>query len=99
MRRRAKCRVLDLRWLVPLNAEAVVRHAGACDRIVVVDEGRRSAGVGEGVITAIVEGGYGAKPLARVVGEDSYTPLAAAASFVLPSDAGVLAAAEALLAH
>jgi 2-oxoisovalerate dehydrogenase E1 component len=95
----AKCRVLDLRWLVPLDAAAIARHAGACSRILVVDEGRRSAGVGEGVITAIIEAGHGAKPLARVVGEDSYTPLAGAANFVLPSDASVLAAAEALLAR
>jgi hypothetical protein len=34
-----------------------------------------------------------------VVGEDSYTPLAGAANFVLPSDATVLAAAEGLLAR
>jgi 2-oxoisovalerate dehydrogenase E1 component len=91
------CRVLDLRWLVPLDAAGIAREAAACSRIVVVDEGRHSAGIGEGVITAIVEAGFGAKPLVRVVGEDSYTPLAGAANFVLPSDASVLAAAEALL--
>jgi 2-oxoisovalerate dehydrogenase E1 component len=96
---RASCRVLDLRWLQPLNAAEIARHAGACRRIVVVDEGRHSAGVGEGVITAILEAGHGAKPLVRVVGEDSYTPLAGAANFVLPSDATVLAAAEGLLAR
>ncbi len=93
----ARCRVLDLRWLQPLNAALIARHAGACARILVVDEGRRSAGVGEGVVTAIVEAGHGGRPLARVVGEDSYTPLAGAANFVLPSDASVLAAAESLL--
>jgi len=96
-RHAARCRVLDLRWLQPLNSAQIVAHAAACARIVVVDEGRRSAGVGEGIITAIVEAGLGHKPLVRVVGEDSYTPLAAAANFVLPSDASVLAAAEALL--
>ena len=51
-----KMRVVDLRWLQPLNAAAIARHAGECARIVIVDEGRHSAGVGEGVITAIVEG-------------------------------------------
>jgi 2-oxoisovalerate dehydrogenase E1 component len=95
----AKCRVLDLRWLQPLNAAQIAALAGACDRIVVVDEGRRSAGVGEGVITAIVEAGFGGRPLARVVGADTYTPLAGAANFVLPSDADVEAAARALLAR
>ncbi|ODS61546.1 MAG: MFS transporter [Arenimonas sp. SCN 70-307] len=91
-----KVRVVDLRWLQPLNAAAIARHAGECDRILVVDEGRRSAGVGEGIITAVVEGGQGAKPLRRVVGEDTYTPLAGAAFLVIPSDDDIVAMAEAL---
>ena len=91
-----KVRVVDLRWLQPLNADAIARHAGECDRILVVDEGRRSAGVGEGVITAVVEAGHGAKPLRRVVGEDTYTPLAGAAFLVIPSDDDIVAVAEAI---
>jgi len=85
-------RVVDLRWLQPLNTEAIVRHAKACARVLVLDEGRRSAGIGEGVITAIMEGGQGSKPLRRVVGDDTYTPLAAAANLILPTDATVTAA-------
>ncbi|HMB57331.1 MAG TPA: thiamine pyrophosphate-dependent enzyme [Arenimonas sp.] len=88
-----KVRVVDLRWLQPLNTEAIARHAGECARILVVDEGRRSAGVGEGVITAVVEAGQGAKPLRRVVGVDTYTPLAGAAFLVIPSDADIVAMA------
>ena len=96
-KRGIKSRVLDLRWLQPLNAKQIGEHAKACKRIVVVDEGRRSAGVGEGVITAIVEAGQGGKPLARVVGEDTYTPLAGAANCVLPSDASIVEAALGLM--
>ena len=66
-------------------------------RVLVVDEGRKSAGPGEGVITALIEGGRGGKPIARVCGSDTYTPLAGAANLVLPSDASIKAAAEALL--
>ena len=91
-----KVRVVDLRWLQPLNAGAIARHAGDCDRILVVDEGRRSAGVGEGIITAVVEAGLGAKPLRRVVGEDTYTPLAGAAFLVIPSEADIVAMASQL---
>ena len=39
-------------------------QAANAKRILVVDEGRHSAGVGEGIITAIVEGGYGAQAVA-----------------------------------
>ena len=59
-------------------------------RILVVDEGRRSAGVGEGIITALVEAGHGSKPLRRVVGVDTYTPLAGAAFLVIPSDESIV---------
>ena len=53
--------------------------------MLVVDEGRHSAGIGEGVITAITEAGFGGKPLQRVVGADTYTPLAGAAFLVTVS--------------
>ena len=91
-----KVRVVDLRWLLPLNEEAIVRHVGECARTIVVDEGRRSAGVGEGIITAIAEGGLGDRPLQRVVGADTFTPLAGAAFLVIPSEADIVQAANAL---
>lgn len=92
-----KVRVVDLRWLQPLNEAAIAHHAGECKRILVVDEGRRSAGVGEGIITAIVEAGHGVKPLRRVVGADTYTPLAGAAFAVIPADADIVNAAIELI--
>jgi 2-oxoisovalerate dehydrogenase E1 component len=88
-----KVRVVDLRWLQPLNEPAIANHARACKRIIVVDEGRRSAGVGEGIITAIVEAGQGNKRLRRVVGVDTYTPLAGAAFAVIPAEADIVNAA------
>lgn len=91
-----KTRVVDLRWLVPLNEAFIVQQAKNAGRIIVLDEGRRSAGVGEGVITALTEAGLGAVPMRRVVGADTYTPLAGAAFLVLPGDADVVAAARAL---
>ncbi|WP_305804535.1 thiamine pyrophosphate-dependent enzyme [Stenotrophomonas sp. YIM B06876] len=91
-----KVKVVDLRWLVPLNADFIAAQAAGTRRIIVVDEGRRSAGVGEGVITALVEAGHGALPMRRVVGADTYTPLAGAALLVLPGDNDILNAAAEL---
>ena len=91
-----KIRVVDLRWLVPLDEAYIAAQAKGAKRILVVDEGRHSAGVGEGVITALVEAGLGATPQARVVGADTYTPLAGAAFLVLPGDADIVTAAAAL---
>ena len=91
-----KTKVIDLRWLVPLSDAYIVEHTKNARRIIVVDEGRRSAGVGEGVITALAEGGLGATPLERVVGADTYTPLAGAAFAVIPADDDIVAAADRL---
>ena len=91
-----KVRVVDLRWLAPLNDAFIAAQAASAKRIIVLDEGRKSAGVGEGVITAIVEAGLGGTPLRRVVGADTFTPLAGAAFLVLPGDADVVAAAREL---
>ncbi len=91
-----KTRVVDLRWLVPLNEAFIREQVAGARRILVVDEGRRSAGVGEGIITAVVEGGFGDVPLRRVVGADTFTPLAGAAFLVIPSDEDIVAAADSL---
>jgi 2-oxoisovalerate dehydrogenase E1 component len=91
-----KVRVVDLRWLVPLNEDFIRAQAATAKRILIVDEGRRSAGVGEGIITAVVEGGYGARPFKRVVGADTFTPLAGAAFLVIPSEEEIVAAADEL---
>ena len=89
-------RVIDLRWLAPLNDAFIAAQARTAKRILVLDEGRKSAGVGEGVITAIVEGGCGATPMRRVVGANTFTPLAGAALLVLPGEADVVSAAREL---
>jgi 2-oxoisovalerate dehydrogenase E1 component len=98
-----KTRVVDLRWLVPLNEAFIRAQAAQAKRIIVVDEGRRSAGVGEGILTALVEGGCLERagrpvPIERVVGADTFTPLAGAAFLVIPKDEDILAAAERLAA-
>ena len=92
-----KTRVVDLRWLVPLNEAFIREQAKDAKRILIVDEGRRSAGVGEGIISAVVEGGYGARPFRRVVGADTFTPLAGAAFLVIPSEDEIVAAADSLV--
>src|SRR5690606_31450013 len=91
-----KVRVCDLRWLVPLNEQWIREQAASAKRILIVDEGRRSARVGEGIVTAAVEGGFGARPFRRVVGADTFTPLAGAAFLVIPSEDEIVAAADSL---
>jgi 2-oxoisovalerate dehydrogenase E1 component len=77
--------VLDLRWLAPLPVEDLLAAARSTGRVLVVDETRHSGGVGEGVVTALVEGGF-VGPIHRVASQDSFVPLGAAAEHVLLSE-------------
>ncbi len=90
-------RVLDLRWLKPLNIAAVAEHAKACSAVLVLDEGRPDGGIGEGLVTGLVEHGAADRPIRRVTGVDCYIPLGDAAGLMLPDEKRVKAAAEALL--
>ncbi|HVU91334.1 MAG TPA: thiamine pyrophosphate-dependent enzyme [Jatrophihabitans sp.] len=89
-------RVLDLRWLNPLPAQDLRLAAAATGRVLVADETRHSGGVGEGVLSLLVESGFRGR-MARVAGRDSYIPLGAAADLVLLDEEQIEDAARALL--
>lgn len=92
-----EAQVLDLRWLAPLPVEEILASAHSTGRVLVVDETRHSGGVGEGVVTALIESGFSG-PIQRVASEDSFVPLGTAAEHVLLSEdeieKGALALAE-----
>jgi 2-oxoisovalerate dehydrogenase E1 component len=90
-------RVLDLRWIAPLPVTDLLHHAAATGRVLVADETRHSGGVGEGVVTALVEHGFAGR-IARVASRDSFVPLGDAANLVLLSEPEIERAALALLA-
>ncbi len=91
-----RCRVLDLRWLNPLPVDDLVAAATATGRVLVVDECRRTGGVAEGVLTALVEGCPHVR-MARITGDDTYIPLGDAANRVLVQEPDIEAAALALM--
>ncbi len=86
----ARVRVLDLRWLKPLDVEAIARHASECSGAVVFDEGRPDGGIGEAVVTALVEAGVADRPLRRLTGADCYIPLGDAANLILATEEELL---------
>jgi len=88
--------IVDLRWLAPLPMEEVLREASATGRTLVVDETRRTGGVGEGIVAELLDAGYSGR-LARVASKDSFVPLGDAARLVLLSEDEIEAAALALL--
>jgi 2-oxoisovalerate dehydrogenase E1 component len=91
-------RVVDLRWLSPLPAADLVREASATGRVLIVDETRRSGGVGEGVLAALVDGGF-VGSARRIASADSLIPLGPAAQEVLVGEDAITQGAHALLAR
>lgn len=75
---------------------AVAERASEIGRAVVVDETRRSGGVGEAIVAGLVEHGYRG-PLERAAAHDSFIPLGDAARLVLVSEADIESAIHAVL--
>lgn len=90
-------RLIDLRWLKPLDIEAILVAIGTARHILVVDECRRTGSMSEELITGFVENECQV-PFKRLCAEDSFIPLGTAAYKVLPSEADILTAARNLLA-
>ena len=90
-----RARVVDLRWLAPLPAEDMMREATVTGRVLIVDETRKTGGVGEGVLATLLEHGY-TGAVGRVASKDSFIPLGGAALEVLLSEDTIEAAAVSL---
>jgi 2-oxoisovalerate dehydrogenase E1 component len=91
-----RARVVDLRFLAPVPVDDLLREAAATGRVLVVDETRHAGGAGEGIVAALVEGGF-AGPIARVASVDSFVPLGEAAATVLLGETDIDRAARELV--
>ncbi|HEY2298027.1 MAG TPA: thiamine pyrophosphate-dependent enzyme [Jatrophihabitans sp.] len=88
-------RVLDLRWLAPLPVQDLLREAAATGYVLIADETRHSGGVGEGIVTALVENGFTGR-ISRMSSHDSFVPLGDAANLVLLDENTIETAARLL---
>jgi 2-oxoisovalerate dehydrogenase E1 component len=88
-------RVVDLRWLSPLPVDDVVREADLTGRMLIVDETRRTGGVSEGLVTSVLEAGFGGR-LARITSSDQPGRPGIAAARQLPTQNEIEDTARAL---
>ncbi|XOV79662.1 MAG: dehydrogenase E1 component subunit alpha/beta [Aestuariibacter sp.] len=90
-------RIIDLRWLAPLNEQAIVDAVKDCKTVLIVDECRHTGSISEALFTILGEQANKApKQLARVTAEDSFIPLGSASYSVLPSKEQIIDAANRL---
>jgi 2-oxoisovalerate dehydrogenase E1 component len=85
-------RIIDLRWLHPLNDREIVEAVAGCRKILIVDESRRSGSLSEKLMTILTEAGRG-DAVSRITAEDCFIPLGPAAELMLPSKASIIDAA------
>ncbi|MFT5997236.1 MAG: 2-oxoisovalerate dehydrogenase E1 component [Kangiellaceae bacterium] len=82
-----QCRVIDLRWLAPLDEKGIIEQAKFCENVLIVDECRQTGSISEALVTFLVESGttHNKLKVSRVTAHDSFIPLGSAAYHVLPS--------------
>lgn len=85
-------RIIDLRWLHPLNEVAIVEAVANVDKILVVDECRRAGGIAEKLMTLLAEAGRG-NDCNRLTADDCFIALGPAAELTLPSKDSIITAA------
>lgn len=89
-------RVIDLRWLAPLPEAGLLAALKGAQKVLVVDECRRSGNVAEGLMTLLAE--TSPLPAARLSSEDSFIATGPAFAATMPSRESIAAAARALWA-
>lgn len=96
-----QCRVVDLRWLAPLDKKGIIEQARHCDHILIVDECRQTGSISEALVTLLAEAQAVNEsniiPTKRITAQDSFIPLGAAAYHVLPSTQQIVDTAKALV--
>ncbi len=84
-------RIIDMRWLSPMPSEAIIEAIGSVEKVMVVDECRRTGSQSEALITMLSE--HGIKATSRVTAEDCFIATGPAYAATLPSVDGIVEAA------
>jgi 2-oxoisovalerate dehydrogenase E1 component len=87
-----RLRVIDLRWLAPLNEEDLIEAVAGCEHVLIVDECRKTGSQSEALMALFAERAPGLT-CRRIAAEDSFIPLGRAATVTLPSRDTIIAAA------
>ncbi len=89
-------RLIDMRWLAPMPAGALLEATADCTNILIVDECRRTGSQSEALMALFSENGRAR--VSRLTAEDSFIATGPAYAATLPSVEGIIEAALALVA-
>jgi 2-oxoisovalerate dehydrogenase E1 component len=88
-----KARIIDLRWLAPLNEAAILEAVAPCARVLIVDECRITGSQSEALMALLAERAGHAPALRRIAAADSFIATGPAFGATLPSRDEIVAAA------
>jgi 2-oxoisovalerate dehydrogenase E1 component len=77
--------LVDLRWLAPLNIQEIINSIKDFNKILIVDESRRTGGVSESIIARLNDELEILPKIQRITAEDSFIPLGNAWQYIMPS--------------
>ena len=80
-----QARVIDIQWLSPLPVARILDELGACQRICIVDECRKTGSLSEELYTRLHEESHIPLKMERLCSMDSFIPLGNASTLVLVS--------------
>lgn len=89
-------KIVDLRWLCPLPKAAILQEIAKAKRVLIVDEGRKSGSLSEGLMAFLMEEAAADLKIKRITGEDCFIPLGTAWQYLLPSQESIIEAVIAL---
>lgn len=85
-------RIIDMRWLAPLPVEGIVKALEGAEKVLIVDECRRSGNVSEALMAMLAE--HTTLPHARLAAEDSFIATGPAYAATMPSRDSIVQAAQ-----
>ena len=85
-----KIKVIDLRWLSPIDFSKLIKAIGSCKKILIVDECRRTGCHGEEIYIKLDQYSKHDLNIKLHAAEDSFIPLGVSATVTLPSERSIL---------
>ncbi len=86
-------KLIDLRWIAPLNDQELLAEIGECPNVLIVDECRRTGSLSEWLCRLLVEDRTQVPRVKVVAADDCFIPLGRAAAAGLPSTDEIVASA------
>ncbi len=87
------CKIIDLRWIAPLNHEALAQALEDSKNVLIVDECRKTGSLSEALVASMVENMKTLPKIKVIAAHDCFITLGVAAAAGLPSKEEIIEAA------